>query len=178
MHLKNKHIKSPESLTAVCPVDSIAAGYKSERRGILMSVLEDAKPSSNLKPGSSTIVSVCTTCRMTSAESPRVGELVLAALDPVMRDGASGVAVRSVQCLGVCRRPATIAVSAPNGYTFVFGDLDPLTGPAAVAAFVTSYHETDYGFVPWAARPELLRSRLVARIPSTLWSPQDGRPPA
>jgi hypothetical protein len=27
--------------------------------------------------------------------------------------------------LGVCKRPATVAISAPEGYTFVFGDLAP-----------------------------------------------------
>jgi predicted metal-binding protein len=101
---------------------------------------------------------------------------MLAAL-AVLADHAPDVTVRPVRCLGVCKRPATIAVSAPDGYTFVFGDLDPQNGPAAVAAFVKSYRQADYGFVPWAARPELLRTRLVARIPSALWSPQDGRPP-
>jgi predicted metal-binding protein len=100
-----------------------------------------------------------------------------AALIPALLDQAPGVTVRPVQCLGVCRRPATVAVSAQQGYTFVFGDLDPQDGAAAIAAFVKSYREADYGFVPWADRPEALRTRLVARIPSALWSPQDGRPP-
>jgi predicted metal-binding protein len=131
---------------------------------------------SGLKPSSSTIVSVCTACRASSSEAPPAGEVMLAALTPELQ--ASDVTVRSVRCLGVCKRPATVAVSAPEGYTFVFGDLDPQDGPSAIAAFVKSYRETDYGFVPWAARPELLRTRLVARIPSALWSPQDGRPPA
>jgi predicted metal-binding protein len=102
---------------------------------------------------------------------------MLEALRPVMQANAPNVQVRAVQCLGVCKRPATIAVSAPDGYTFVFGDLEPESGVAAVAAFARSYSKGDYGFVPWAERPELLRSRLVARIPSVKWSPEDGRPP-
>jgi len=103
---------------------------------------------------------------------------MVATLAPVLQEQAPDVVMRTVQCLGVCNRPATVAVSAQQGYTFVFGDLDPQSGPAAIAAFVKAYQEADYGFVPWAARPELLRSRLVARIPSVLWSPPDGRPPA
>jgi predicted metal-binding protein len=102
---------------------------------------------------------------------------MLETLRPLMWANAPEVKVRAVQCLGVCKGPATIAVSAPDGYTFVFGDLEPESGAAAVAAFVLSYSMGDY-FVPWAARPELLRSRLVARIPSVKWSPEEGRPPA
>jgi predicted metal-binding protein len=140
---------------------------------------ETTTPFSSLKPGSSTVVSVCTTCRSAaSGEGLPTGELLLASLVPVLLDQAPDVTVRPVQCLGVCKRPATIAVSAPEGYSFVFGDLDPEDGAAAIAAFVKCYAQTDYGFVPWAARPELLRTRLVARIPSVLWSPPDGLPPA
>ena len=102
---------------------------------------------------------------------------MLEALKPVIQAQAPDVKVRAVQCLGVCKRPATIAVSAPDGYTFVFGDLDPQSGVEAIATFVLSYRIGDYGFVPWIARPELLRSRLVARIPSVTWSPEDGHPP-
>jgi predicted metal-binding protein len=133
---------------------------------------------SGVKPGSSTVVSVCTTCRSSPpGEDLPSGKLLLAALVPVLLDQAPDVTVRPVQCLGVCKRPATIAVSAPQGYTFVFGDLGPQDGAAAIAAFARSYAQTDHGFVPWTARPELLRTRLVARIPSALWSPPDGRPP-
>jgi predicted metal-binding protein len=124
------------------------------------------------------VVSVCTACRSApSGEALPAGELLLAALVPVLLDQAPDVTARPVQCLGVCKRPATIAVSAPHGYTFVFGDLGPKDGAAAIAAFAKSYAQADHGFVPWAARPELLRTRLVARIPSVLWSPPDGRPP-
>ncbi len=144
-----------------------------------MSEYESPKHLSTVKPGCSAIVSVCATCRVaSSSDVPRIGEVMLAALTPVLQDRLPDVLVRTVQCLGVCKRPATVAISAQEGYTFVFGDLDPQTGPDAIAAFVKSYRDADYGFVPWAARPELLRSRLVARIPSVLWSPQDGRPPA
>jgi len=131
----------------------------------------DAKPSEPI------IVSVCTTCRLTTDETTRIGARMLEALRPVMQAQAPEVQVRAVQCLGVCKRPATIAVSAPDGYTFVFGDLDPDSGAAALVAFALSYSKGDYGFVRWAERPELLRSRLVARIPSVKWSPEDGHPP-
>jgi len=110
--------------------------------------------------------------------SPCVGALMFDATKAAIPGGTPGVVVRAVQCLGVCKRPATVAVSTRNGYTFVFGDLNVETGPAAIAAFVQAYQVADYGFVTWRARPAPLRGGLVARIPSATWSPDDGHPPA
>ena len=110
------------------------------------------------------IVSVCITCKPPDAtESPCVGARMFDAARAAIPAGTAGVVVRAVQCLGVCKRPATVAVSARNGYTFVF---------------VQMYRVADYGFVPWRARPAPLRGGLVARIPSATWSPDDGHPPA
>lgn len=88
------------------------------------------------------------------------------------------VTVRPVQCLGVCKRQTTVAASAPDGYTFVFDDLDAATDAAALAAFVRSYRQSDYGLVPWRDRAEVLRRGLIARVPPASWSPPDGRAPA
>jgi predicted metal-binding protein len=131
------------------------------------------------EPDAPTVISVCVVCRADSSSgSLRPGVQLRDELSRRFEDEMQNVFVRSVQCLGVCKRPATVAVSAPNGYTFVFGDLDPQNGSAAIAEFARLFQAADYGFVPWARRPELLRTRLVARIPSVTWSPADGRPPA
>jgi predicted metal-binding protein len=136
-------------------------------------------PASRLTPDAPVIVSVCITCKPQGAiESPCVGARMFDATRAAIAADTPGVVVRAVQCLGVCKRPATVAVSARNGFTFVFGDLSPETGPAAVATFVQAYRAADYGFVPWRARPASLRGGLVARIPSATWSPDDGHPPA
>jgi predicted metal-binding protein len=138
-----------------------------------------AAPASRLTPDVPVIVSVCITCKPPGAtESPCVGARMFDATRAAIPAETSGVVVRAVQCLGVCKRPATVAVSAPNGFTFVFGDLNLDTGPAAVATFVAAYRAAEYGFVPWRARPQPLRGGLVARIPASTWSPDDGHPPA
>jgi predicted metal-binding protein len=133
---------------------------------------------SGLEPGAPAVISVCSTCRAgASNDAPRPGAQLCEEMNRMFQGHVQKVLVRSVQCLGVCNRPVTVAVSAPNGYTFVFGDLDPQNGPAAIAEFTRLFQSADYGFVPWAQRPEVLRTRLVARIPSVTWSPADGGPP-
>jgi predicted metal-binding protein len=127
-------------------------------------------------------ISVCVTCKAstenkasTEGDGP-TGPDLLAATKAALGD-ANGIAVRAVQCLGVCKRPATAAVSAPDGYTFVFGDLQVESGAAALASFARSYRQAKFGLVPWRERAEVLRRGLVARIPPLVWSPDDGRPP-
>jgi predicted metal-binding protein len=82
-----------------------------------------------------------------------------------------------VQCLSVCKRPATVAVTSPDGYTFLFGDLETKSGTAALASFVKSYLKSDYGLVPWRERADVLRKGMVARVPPMRWSPADGLAP-
>jgi predicted metal-binding protein len=82
-----------------------------------------------------------------------------------------------VQCLSVCKRPSTVAVTSPDGYTFLFGDLQPETGTAALTSFIKSYQKSDYGLVPWRERAEVLRKGMLARVPPLRWSPDDGRTP-
>jgi predicted metal-binding protein len=133
----------------------------------------------NCRPAAPVTVSVCITCKTADVpDESRLGSLMLSAVRAVLDSFAPQVLVRPVRCLGVCKRPATVAVSAADGYTFVFGDLERETGAAALATFIRSYQAVDYGFVPWRERPEILRRSLVARIPSAAWSPDDGRPPA
>ena len=127
-------------------------------------------------PGGRTFVSVCVTCKSADGANP-VGpdlfESVRAAIGGSDRD----VQVRQVQCLGVCKRPATVAVTSADGYTFLFGDLQTESGTAALVAFVDSYRRSDYGLVPWRARADVLRKGMVARVPPPQWSPDDGSAP-
>ena len=88
------------------------------------------------------------------------------------------VVVRPVQCLSVCKRSATVAVTSTDGYTFLFGDLETESGTAALESFVRSYRASDYGLVPWRERAQVLRKGMIARVPPLAWSPDDGRPPS
>jgi predicted metal-binding protein len=122
------------------------------------------------------IVSVCVTCKISDSGAV-VGPDMFAAVQAAIGDGDPDVQVRPVQCLSVCKRPATVAVTSPDGYTFLFGDLQTDSGAAALVSFVKSYRNSDYGLVPWRERAEVLRKGVLARVPPMRWSPDDGRAP-
>lgn len=127
-------------------------------------------------PAGPVVVSVCVSCKTTDTGAV-VGPEMFGAVKAALGDSDAAVMVRPVQCLSVCKRPATVAVTSPDGYTFLFGDLQTDSGTAALVSFVQSYQKADYGLVPWRERAEVLRKGMVARVPPLRWSPEDGRAP-
>lgn len=127
-------------------------------------------------PDGRTIVSVCVTCKAADGANP-VGPDLFESVRAAIGGSDRSVLVRQVQCLGVCKRPATVAVTSADGYTFLFGDLQTESGTAALVSFVDSYRKSDYGLVPWRERADVLRKGMVARVPPTRWSPDDGSAP-
>jgi predicted metal-binding protein len=123
------------------------------------------------------VISVCTTCKIQDAAAEVVGPKLLAAVRDLVPAEGGGIAVRGVQCLGVCKRPTTAAVSGPDRYTFVFADLQPDGGAIALRDFALSYARSAYGLVPWRERAQVLRRGMIARIPPAVWSPENGEPP-
>ena len=124
------------------------------------------------------VISVCTTCKPVDGNGgPSTGPDLLAALKAALPGNDAAITVRAVQCLSVCKRPATAAVSGPNGYAFIFGDLQIAGGAEALVSFARSYLRAGYGLVPWRERAAVLRKGMSARIPPAVWSPEDGRPP-
>jgi predicted metal-binding protein len=131
-------------------------------------------PSRVATPDGPVVISVCATCK--TAEGALAGPAMFDAIKAVTAENDGPIQVRRVQCLSVCKRPTTVAVSSSDGYTFLFGDLQP-EGAAAVVSFAKSYQGSTYGLVPWRERAEILRKGIVARLPPLRWSPEDGSPP-
>jgi predicted metal-binding protein len=136
----------------------------------------EAEPLRSQAPGGPVIVSVCISCKAAEGGAV-VGPAMFDAARAAFGDDDAAIMVRPVQCLSVCKRPATVAVTSPDGYTFLFGDLQTDSGTAALVSFVASYQKSDYGLVPWRERAEVLRKGMVARVPPLRWSPDDGRAP-
>ncbi|MEM7721001.1 MAG: DUF1636 domain-containing protein [Pseudomonadota bacterium] len=76
-----------------------------------------------------------------------------------------GVSVRGVNCMSQCKRPCTIALSAPGRFTYLFGDLDPEINAPEALAVAAAYAQSETGFLTRAERPEVLQAGILGRIP-------------
>lgn len=76
-----------------------------------------------------------------------------------------GVHLRGVNCMSNCKRPCAIALSGPERFTYLFGDLDPTRHSAEVLEIAATYARADTGFLPRPARPEVLQAGILGRIP-------------
>lgn len=107
---------------------------------------------------------VCSSCRDETGSDahPRAG----AKLAEATRAAASqdGIAVRSVECLGNCKRRLSAAILRDGSWSYVFGDLHPDSGDDLVVGAKLFATSTD-GLIPWRGRPDSLKRGLVARIP-------------
>lgn len=117
---------------------------------------------------------VCVTCRAgdTPDDAPRPGAQLYRALDAALagQEGNGHFRVEPVECLSVCKRPCTVAVSSQGRWTYIYGDLDPATAAETILDGVARYAETPDGIVPWRERPVALRKGVIARIPPA-WAP-------
>lgn len=79
--------------------------------------------------------------------------------------GAGDVTVTGVECLAVCKRPCTVAVTADGCWTYLVGDLDPEQHTGDIVSAVLAYRRSSNGIVPWSERPLPFRKGVIARVP-------------
>jgi predicted metal-binding protein len=119
-------------------------------------------------PREEVVVYVCVTCRPAGLpdDAARPGRRLHAMLMAAISAGEGApVRVEAVECLSVCRRPCTIAVTAPRRWTYVYGDLDPEASLPALLDGLSRYAASADGLVPWRERPDIFRKGVVARLP-------------
>ena len=106
---------------------------------------------------------VCATCRDESGSDahPRAGAILAG---DAHRAAAGSVAVRTVDCLGNCKRRLSAALLRKGGWSYVFGDLTTASGADLVTG-ARLLSESEDGLMPWRGRPDCLKRGLVARIP-------------
>jgi predicted metal-binding protein len=124
-----------------------------------------ADPARAAGAASAITIYVCVTCRGGKPLDlvPVPGE-VLAAATARAADGTS-IAVRPVRCLANCNRGLSAAVRRDGAWTYVFGDLDPGGGAAALIEGAKLFAAAPDGLMPWRGRPDALKRGLVARTP-------------
>jgi predicted metal-binding protein len=107
---------------------------------------------------------VCASCRNETGSDahPRAGEL----LADDTRRAASGddIRIRSVECLGNCKRRLSAAILRDGCWSYVFGDLTTTSGADLVTG-AKLFSTSKDGLIPWRGRPDSLKRGLVARIP-------------
>lgn len=111
---------------------------------------------------------VCTTCRPAGdAGEPRLGARVHERLrDEITARGlGSEIVVAPVECLSVCKRPATIAATGPDRWTYVYADVTLDTDMASLIEGLRAMRRAPNGITAWRERPESMRRGVVARIP-------------
>jgi predicted metal-binding protein len=104
---------------------------------------------------------VCVTCK--SGED-RPGRSLFEALSERLQADAS-VEVRAVECLSVCKRPCTVALSARGKWTYVVGDLALDSHLDDIITAARRFAETADGLVPWRERPLPFRKGVISRVP-------------
>ncbi len=124
-------------------------------------------------------VFVCTSCQRADGEevedSLLPGVMLAARLDTLL-DGDGSIRVAPVDCLAVCKRPATVAFTAIGKWTYVVGDLDADTHAEEIATAARAYAASADGIVPWKQRPPSLRRGVVARVPPPSFTQPDAPP--
>lgn len=108
---------------------------------------------------------VCGSCKSGDNTDTRPGLRLIETLAARLSGPESGIDLQSVDCLAVCKRPATISFVAPGKWTYVIGDIDVETHVDDVIAAARAYAESETGVVAWKQRPMFFRKGVIARIP-------------
>ena len=114
-------------------------------------------------------IHVCTACRRARADLPegydQPGLALAERLTAQLKAKGSTIPVLPVECLAVCKRPCTIALSADGKWTYLIGDLDTDTHLDEIVGAAEAYAASTNGIVPWKERPQSFRKGVVARVP-------------
>jgi predicted metal-binding protein len=122
------------------------------------------------------ILFVCTTCASQYQDRQKIGESggerLIAQLENAMQSWelASEFSLQPVQCLSTCSHACAIAFMAEEKPTYLFGDLPiaetQITSTATtVLDCAAQYHAHPEGLLTYKERPELLKNKVMARIP-------------
>ena len=106
---------------------------------------------------------VCVTCK---AGEERLGQALFDALSArIATEDEAGVCLRAVECLSVCKRPCTVALSARGKWTYVVGDLSVEIHLDDILTAARRFARTHDGIVPWRERPIPFRKGVISRTP-------------
>ncbi|MBM0742442.1 DUF1636 domain-containing protein [Phormidium sp. CLA17] len=115
---------------------------------------------------------VCTTCGKNQQNDQSDGDRLFAQLQIRHKTWLlqQSVSIQPVKCMGVCEQDCAIALVSPGKRTYLFGNLP--TDKARIDSTATAvldcasqYQAKSDGALAYCDRPELLKTRVLARIP-------------
>ena len=98
-----------------------------------------------------------------SDQAVRPGAQILAKLDNA--DLPAGVRVHGVDFLPNCKDGGTIILQAAARWTYIYGNIKPVSDFEQLCEGITGYSDSEDGIVPWKQRVALFRKNSIARIP-------------
>ncbi len=107
---------------------------------------------------------VCVSCRDAADPERRPGAAFIDALRARLAERDLDLCAEAVECLAVCKRPATIALAAQGKWTYVIGDLAE-TSVDDVIDSALRFGESENGIVAWKDRPTCFRKGVISRTP-------------
>jgi predicted metal-binding protein len=114
---------------------------------------------------------LCVTCRRKTGDVEGVfdlpGRILAGRLVQTIanRSGNCSIDVVPVECLAVCKRPSTLALTAEGKWTYLIGDLDPEAHVEEIVTAAERYGASVDGIVPWQERSPTFRKGVIARTP-------------
>ncbi len=111
------------------------------------------------------VLFVCKSCNTTSKKDSELSEGadLLERLNKLNKDK---VAIQEVGCLWMCERTCVVALSAGDGFTYLFTDLPAKESPEALLELAELCFNNQGKSIPYKEFPQVLKASNIARIPA------------
>ena len=114
------------------------------------------------------LLSVCLTCRDNREEiyGDRGGARLARKVHQELGNN-NLVKLRGVECMSNCKRACILSLTSLNGFTYMFGDIDPNRSEyvKSLKDLISSYKSRSAGYLRRRERPESYRSNILGRLP-------------
>ena len=114
------------------------------------------------------LLSVCLTCRVNREEIyGDSGGTRLARKVHQELGNNKLVKLRGVECMSNCKRACILSLTSLNGFTYMFGDIDPNRSEyvKSLKDLISTYKSRPAGYLRRRERPESYRSNILGRFP-------------
>ena len=114
------------------------------------------------------LLSVCLTCRDNREEiyGDRGGTRLARKVHQELGNNKL-VKLRGVECMSNCKRACILSLTSLNGFTYMFGDIDPNRSEyvKSLKDLISTYKSRPAGYLRRRERPETYRSNILGRLP-------------